>query len=73
MDISELWVIYSPCYEGTNNLTKRRSRLNRMVCRAWAQERTPLNSPLAGYLRTEALISTIVGLLILCSKNVLGL
>ena len=24
---------------------------------------------LAGYLRTEALISTIVGLLILCSKN----
>ena len=27
---------------------------------------------LAGYLITEALISTIVGLLILCSKNVLG-
>ena len=27
---------------------------------------------LAGYLRTEALISTIVGLLILCSKNILG-
>ena len=44
MDISELRVIYSPQYEGTNNLMKRWFRLNRMVCRAWAQERTPLNS-----------------------------
>ena len=40
-----------------------------MVCWARAQEHTPL----AGYLRTEALIFMIVGLLILCSKNVLGL
>ena len=67
MDISELQVIYSPHYEGTNNLIKWQFRLNRIVCRMWAQERTPLN------LRMEALISTIVGLLILCSKNVLGL
>ena len=44
MDISELRVIYSPQYECTNNLIKRWFRLNRMVCRAWAQERTPLNS-----------------------------
>ena len=44
MDISERRVIYSPKYEGTNNLIKRRFRLNRMVCRAWAQKRTPLNS-----------------------------
>ena len=44
MDISELRIIYSPQYEGTNNLIKRWFRLNRMVCRAWAQERTPLNS-----------------------------
>ena len=44
MDISELRVIYSPQYEGTNNLIKQWFRLNRMVCRAWAQERTPLNS-----------------------------
>ena len=44
MDISELRVIYSPQYEGTNNLIKRWFRLNRMVCRAWAQERTPLKS-----------------------------
>ena len=43
MDISELRVIYSPQYEGTNNLIKRWFRLNRMVCRVWAQERTPLN------------------------------
>ena len=43
MDISELRIIYSSQYEGTNNLTKRRFRLNRMVCRAWAQERMPLN------------------------------
>ena len=42
MDISERRVIYSPKYEGTNNLIKRRFRLNRMVCRAWAQKRTPL-------------------------------
>ena len=39
MDISELQVIYSPQYKGTNNLIKRWFRLNRMVCRAWAQER----------------------------------
>ena len=44
MDISELRVIHSPQYEGTNNLIKRWFRLNRMVYRAWAQERTPLNS-----------------------------
>ena len=44
MDISELWIIYSPRYDGTNNLIKQRFRLNRMICRAWAQERTPLNS-----------------------------
>ena len=44
MDISERRVIYSPKYEGTNNLIKRRFRLNRMVCQAWAQKRTPLNS-----------------------------
>ena len=44
MDISELRVIYSPQYEGTNNLIKWWFRLNRMVYRAWAQERTPLNS-----------------------------
>ena len=31
-------------YEGINNLIKRRFRLNRMVCMAWAQERMPLNS-----------------------------
>ena len=35
MDIRELRVIYSPCYEATNNLIKRWFRLNRMVCRAW--------------------------------------
>ena len=73
MDISELRVIYSPHYEGTNNLIKQRFRLNRMVCRAWAQEMHAIKLALAGYLRTEALISMIVGLLILCSKNVLGL
>ena len=44
MDISELRIIYSPQYEDTNNLIKRWFRLNRMVCRVWAQERTPLNS-----------------------------
>ena len=44
MDISERQVIYSPKYEGTNNLIKRRFRLNRMVCRAWVQKQTPLNS-----------------------------
>ena len=44
MDISELRNIYSPQYEGTNNLIKRWFRLNRMVCRAWAQERTSLKS-----------------------------
>ena len=44
MDISELRVIYSPQYEGTNNLIKRWFRLNRMVCWAWVQERMPLNS-----------------------------
>ena len=56
MDISELRVIYSPHYEGTNNLIKRWFRLNRMVCWVWAQERTPLNSHwLGSYLRTEAL------------------
>ena len=43
MDISELRIIYSPQYEGTNNLIKWWFRLNRMVCRAWVQERTPLN------------------------------
>ena len=43
MDISELWVIYSPQYEGINNLIKWWFRLNRMVCRAWAQEPMPLN------------------------------
>ena len=43
MDISELRVIYSPQYEGTNNLIKRWFRLNRMVCRVWAQKRTSLN------------------------------
>ena len=43
MDISELRIIYSPQYEGTNNLIKRWFRLNRMVCWAWVQERTPLN------------------------------
>ena len=68
MDISELWVIYSPHYEGTNNLLKRWFRLNRMVCRAWEQEHTLFNS----HWRTEVLISMIVGLLILCSKNILG-
>ena len=58
MDISELWVIYSPHYEGTNNLIKWRFRLNRMVYRAWAQERMPLNSHWLGtYIRTKALIS----------------
>ena len=44
MDISELRVIYSSQYEGTNNLIKRWFRLNRMVFQAWAQEQTPLNS-----------------------------
>ena len=44
MDISELRVIHSPQDEGTNNLIKRWFRLNRMVCRTWVQERTPLNS-----------------------------
>ena len=44
MDISELRVIYSPQYESTNNLIKWWFRTNRMVFRAWAQKRTPLNS-----------------------------
>ena len=43
MDTSELQIIYSSQYEGTNNLIKRWFRLNRMVCRAWAQEQMPLN------------------------------
>ena len=72
MDISERRVMYSPKYEGTNNLIKRQFRLNRMVCRAWVQKRTPLTR-IGWFLRTEVLISTIFGLLILCSKNVLGL
>ena len=42
MNISGLRVIYSPPYEGTNNLIER--WLKRMVCQAWAQEHTPLNS-----------------------------
>ena len=44
MDISELRVIYSSQYEDTNNLIKQWFRLNRMVCRVWAQERMPSNS-----------------------------
>ena len=44
MDISELWVIYSPQYEGTNNLIKQWFRLNRMVCWVCVQERILLNS-----------------------------
>ena len=44
MDISEVRVIYSAQYEGTNNLIKQWFRLNRMVCRTWAKEQTPLNS-----------------------------
>ena len=55
MDISELQVIYSPHYKGTNNLIKRQFRLNRMVCHA-------IKLTFAGYLRTEMLISTIVGI-----------
>ena len=44
MDISELQVVYSPHYEGTNNLIKQRFWLNRMVCQAWVRERMPFNS-----------------------------
>ena len=44
MDISELWIIYSPHYEGTNNLIKWQFRLKRMVCQAWAKEHTELGS-----------------------------
>ena len=44
MDISELRVIYSPHYEGTNNLIKWRFRLNSMVYWAWVQERMPLTT-----------------------------
>ena len=43
-----------------------------MVFWTWAHERAPLTHN-GQYLRTVAPISTIVGLLILCSKNVLGL
>ena len=70
MNISELRVIHSPHYEGTNNLIKRQFRhgLSGVGARTHA-----IKLVLAGYLRMEALISTIVGLLILCSKNVLGL
>ena len=72
MDISELRVVYSPQYKGTNNLIKRWFRLNRMVCWAWAQERTPLNSHRL-VLTNEIADFHDSWLLILCSKNVLGL
>ena len=55
MDISELRVIYSPHYEGTNNLIKQRLGLLGVGARMHTIKLT-----LAGYLRTEALISTIV-------------
>ena len=58
--------LYSPHYESTNNLIKWQFRLKRMVCLAWAQLRMhTIKLSLARYLRMEALISTIVGLLIL--------
>ena len=72
MDISELRVIYSPQYEGINNLIKRWFRLHMMVCRAWAQERTLLNSHRL-VLNNESADYHNSWLLILCSKNVLGL
>ena len=65
MDTSELKVIYSP---GTNNLIKWRFRLKRKHGGKNACHETCIR----WYLRTE-LISTIVGLLILCSKNMLAL
>ena len=40
-----------------------------MVFRTWAHEQAPLTCN-GQYLRTVMPISTIVGLLILCSKNV---
>ena len=43
-----------------------------MVFRTWAHERAPLNSQWP-VLKNSGADSTIVGLLILCSKNVLGL
>ena len=43
-----------------------------MVFQTWAYEQAPLNSQWP-VLRMVALISTIVGLLILCSKNILEL
>ena len=45
MDISELQVIYSLHYEGTNTLIKG---LKRMFCQEWAQEHTLLKLPLTG-------------------------
>ena len=44
-----------------------------MVCRVWVHERVPLNSHWLVLTNGGAPISTIVGLLILYSKNVLGL
>ena len=65
MDTSELRTIYSP---GTNNLIKWQFRLKRMACQAWGQECMRIG----WYLRTEVLISTIVGLLILeCTSSVI--
>ena len=47
-------------------------RLREMVSGTWVCEQAPLNSQWH-YSRKEALISTILGLLTLYSKNVLGL
>ena len=44
MDFSELRAIDSLYNEGTNTLVKGWFRLKRMVCRAWAHKRAPLNS-----------------------------
>ena len=62
--------IDSTLIEGTINVFNFSTRGMGMVFRTWAHERVPCNGH---YLRTVAPISTIVGLLILCSKNVLGL
>ena len=58
--------------EGTISVLNFRTRGMGMVFRRWAHERTPLNSQWP-VLEKVAPISTIVSLLILCSKNVLGL